>query len=89
MTADDVFWNRVRGGLMMLVALNQKASAPSLELHTALMIIVRAIETRHPALVPPTVPGKLPARRAAARRMVTRSDDRSDRHDRPVDAKSS
>ncbi len=89
MTADDVFWNRVRGGLMMIVAINQKARAPSIELHSALLMIVRAIEARHPVLVPPRVPAKLPARRVAARRLAARPRNRSDRRDRPVDAKSS
>ncbi len=65
MTADEVFWNQVRGGLMMLVAINERSPARSLELKSALMVIVRAIETRHPGLVPSHMPGRSRPHRAA------------------------
>ncbi len=77
MTADEIFWNQVRGGLMMLVSVNDKSPAPSLEIRSALMTIVRAIETRHPVLVPPLLPGKPHKRHTPARRTMTRSDARS------------
>jgi hypothetical protein len=81
MTADEMFWNQVRSGLMMLVAINERSPASSLELRSALLVIVRAIETRHPGLVPRRMPGRSRPHRAY---MVMPSDDVSDRKDPPA-----